>query len=276
MNRFFLLFLASLLAVGCAAYGPRHPGERIVRNLEFAAPEGKPLRMDLYLPRTPKPAPVVLWIYGGSWKFGSKGFHLNVRDLTQSGIAVAAIEYRMSSEAKYPAQLEDCQAAVAWLRAHGSQHGIDPTRIGASGESAGGHLAALLGTVEGKASIRAVCALYPPTDLVTLGRKYSQPGHESDIEALLGGPIEQKLPLARSASPVEHVTPASPPFLLIHGAKDTLVPLAQSQELDRRLRQSGVESRLLVVAGEGHWFTLTKRQLDEVATFFSRHFAGPH
>jgi acetyl esterase/lipase len=229
--------------------------------------------MDLYVPQTGKPAPVVLWIFGGSWKFGSKGYHVNVRDLTRSGIAVASIEYRLSGQASFPAQLEDCKAAVAWLRTHGAKYGIDPNRIGASGESAGGHLAALLGTTEERPNIDAVCALYPPTNLVSLGRMYSQPGRRSDIEALLNGPIEEKLPLARAASPVEHVSRSSPPFLLIHGAKDSLVPLSQSEELHTRLKRAGVESTLLVAPEQPHWFKLTPAQVAQVAAFFRKHFA---
>jgi acetyl esterase/lipase len=235
--------------------------------------------MDLYVPKAADPAhpaPVVIWIFGGSWKYGSKGYHVNVRDLPDSGIAVAAIQYRMSSTAKYPAQLEDCEAAVNWLRAHGTAYGIDPQRVGVSGESAGGHLAALLGTVEGKSSIRAVLALYPPTDLVQLGRMYAVPGKLGDIEKLLGGPIEQKLPLARDASPVNHVTASSPPFLIIHGANDTLVPVAQSEKLQRALRQAGVQSQLIIVPDKGHWFLLDKSQKAEVAAFFKKQFSAVH
>jgi acetyl esterase/lipase len=267
-----LLIFGALFTAGCASYAPARPGEKNYRKQLFASPQGHKLYMDLYVPRTSKPAPVVIWIFGGSWKYGSNGYHLNLRDLTASGIAIASIQYRMSGTAKYPAQFEDCRAAVRWLRANGARYGIDPHRIGASGESAGGHLAALLGTVEGAPSIRAVCALYPPTDLVALGRMYESPKRPSDIDKLLGGPIEQKLALARAASPVNHVTPSSPPFLIIHGADDTLVPLAQSQELQRRLVRAGVESRLIVVPGKGHWFLLDRGQIAEVARFFRRHF----
>jgi acetyl esterase/lipase len=239
----------------------------------FASPQGHKLYMDLYVPQRPQPVPVVVWIFGGSWKYGSNGYHLNLRDLADYGIAIASIQYRTSGTAKYPAQLEDCRAGVQWLRANGSRYGIDPRQIGASGESAGGHLAALLGTVEGAPSIRAVCALYPPTDLVKLGRIYETPGQPSDIDKLLGGPIEQKLALARQASPVDRVTSSSPPFLIIHGARDTLVPLAQSQEMQSRLTRAGVESSLIIVPGKGHWFLLDRSQIAEVARFFQRHFA---
>ena len=271
LGRGFLLAVI-LLVAGCSAYGPPHAGEKIHRNVRFASVQGQDLHMDIYVPRTVRPAPVVIWIFGGSWRIGSKGYHVNLRNLTRYGIAVAAIQYRLSATAKYPAQLDDCRAALAWLRAHGRAYGLDPHRIGVSGESAGGHLAALLGTVEGAPSIRAVCALYPPTDLVSLGRKYASPNGPSDIERLLGGPIEQKLALAAEASPVNHVRSTSPPFLIIHGADDTLVPLGQSRELQRRLLEAHVPVRLIVVPGKGHWFLLDDRQLAEVARFFQAHF----
>ena len=257
---------------GCAAYAPSRAGEKIYRDVAFASPGGHVLRMDLYVPQTATPAPVVLWIFGGSWKFGSKGFHVNLRNLTRSGLAVASIEYRLSGVAKFPAQLEDCKSAVAWLRTHGKEYGIDPQRIGVSGESAGGHLAALLGTEEKAPKIRAVCALYPPTNLVSLGQKYAASSRPSDIERLLGGPIEEKQALAKEASPVFHVTDSSPPFLMIHGSKDKLVPLSQSVELEKKLHHAGVDARIIVVPGQGHWFQLDKNQLSEVARFFRKHF----
>jgi len=228
--------------------------------------------MDLYVPQTGRPAPVVLWIFGGGWRIGSKGYHVNVRDLTRSGIAVAAIQYRMSSKAVYPAQLDDCRAALRWLRVNGSRHGLDPRRIGASGESSGGHLAALLGMLEGKASIRAVCAIYPPTDLITMGSMHGKPRQKSSVEKLLGGPIEQKLALAAEASPINHISASSPPFLIIHGAHDGIVPLEQSQALLQEFEKASVEARLIVAPGKRHWFRLDKHQSAEVARFFQTHF----
>lgn len=266
------LAVAALVLAGCAAYGPPRSGETIHRRVLYASPAGQPLYMDLYVPRSPRPAPVVLWIFGGSWRIGNKGYHVNLRDLPSHGIAIAAIDYRLSGVATYPAQLQDCEAAAQWLRVNGRRYGLDPQRIGASGESAGGHLAALLGTVEGASRIRAVCALYPPTDLVSLGRKYASPTRLSNIDRLLGGPIESRLALAKEASPVNHVGSGSPPYLLIHGQDDELVPLEQSEKLHQHLRRAGVVSELIVVPGKGHWFLLDKNQVDVVARFFRQHF----
>ncbi|MEZ0386196.1 MAG: alpha/beta hydrolase fold domain-containing protein [Verrucomicrobium sp.] len=268
----FLLGVAFLAS--CAAYSPaKVTGEKVHRNLTFAQTPQKDLRLDLYVPPSDHPVPVVVWIFGGSWKLGSKGFHVNVRDLTKHGIAVASIQYRYSQEAVYPAQLEDCNAAVQWLRKHGASYGLDTQKIGLSGESAGGHLAALVGIKTGRPEVKAVCALYPPTDLVKLGRKFAKPGKLSDVDKLLGGPVDSRLALARDASPALQVTAKAPPFLIYHANGDPLVPLDQSQMLDHRLRQAGVESLLIVVHQDRHWFTMNAAQTAEVAEFFHRHFS---
>lgn len=263
--------ITTLLVAGCSAYGPARPGETIYRDVLFASPGGHDLRMDLYVPTTANPAPVVLWIFGGGWRFGSKGYHVNVRDLTSVGIAVASIQYRMSGTAVYPAQLEDCRTAVQWLRVNGTRYGIDPERMGASGESAGGHLAALLAAAEGKSRIQAVCALYPATDLISLGRKYAKTFKRGSINKLLVGPIEQKLALAAEASPINHVSAALPPFLIIHGEGDGIVPLEQSKRLFRALADAHVAAHLMVLPGKGHWFRLDSTQLAVVSQFFKTH-----
>jgi acetyl esterase/lipase len=270
--RWLLSFVVVLFSAGCATRPAFLGGEKVFSNVLFASPQGQQLRMDLYVPRTEKPAPVVIWIFGGSWKFGSKSFHVNVRDLTRHGIAVASIEYRLSGKAKHPAQLDDCRSALHWLRENGGRFGIDPHRIGVSGESAGGHLAALLGNLEGAPRIRAVFAMYPPTDLVILGRKYANPYGPTNIDLLLGGPLEEKLAMAAKASPVNQVRRSSPPFLLIHGARDELVPIEQSEMLKRKLENAGVPVRLIVVPNKEHWFFLNKEQVSEVAEFFLAHF----
>jgi len=270
--RIALCIVVALIGTGCAPFGPHHAKERVYPNVLFASPGGHDLRMDLYVPDSPQPAPVVIWIFGGSWRIGSKGYHVNLRDLTKYGIAVAAIQYRLSGVATYPSQIEDCKAAAQWLRTEGPRYGIDPRQVAASGESAGGHLAALLGAIEGTPRIRAVCALYPPTDLVSLGRQYANPKRPSAMELLLGGPIERKLHLAAEASPLDRVRSDAPPFFIIHGADDTLVPVEQSRHLHRRLESLGVESRLEIVPGKPHWFLLTPAQVAEVARFFQKHF----
>lgn len=269
-----ICLIVMLLVAGSSSYGPERPGEKMYRDVLFAAPGGHKLRMDLYVPQTAKPAPVVLWIFGGCWRFGSKGYHVNVRDLTSAGIAVASIQYRMTNTAVYPAQLKDCQAAAQWLRDNGARYGIDAKRMGASGESSGGQLAALLAATEGESRIRAVCALYPVTDLIELGRLYKRRSVGLNlIEKLLGGAIEQKLDLAADASPVFHINSSLPPFLIIHGDRDRIIPVEHSEWFFQALSAARVKAQLIVVPDKGHWFRLNNEQFAEVSRFFQVHLA---
>lgn len=263
---------AVFLLAGCSTYRPTRPGEKVYRDVVFAAPGGHKLRMDLYVPQTAKAAPVVLWMFGGCWRFGSKGYHVIMRDLTSAGIAVASIQYRMSNRAVYPAQLEDCRAAAQWLRDNGARYGIDPKRMGASGESSGGQLAALLAATEGKSRIQGVCTLYPVTDLIELGSLYEKRSVGRNlIEKLLGGSIEKKIDLAADASPVYHISRSLPPFLIIHGQRDRIIPVEHSEWFFRSLEGAGVEAQLIVVPDKGHWFRLNNEQFAEVSRFFQGH-----
>jgi acetyl esterase/lipase len=256
---------------GCSTLGPARPGETIHRNVVYALRDGKKLHVDLYVPAQPRPAPVIVWFHGGGWKYGDKGYSLLVRDLTRDGFAIASVQYRLVRTARWPAQIDDCRDALAWLRQNGPRYGIDPRRVGLAGESAGGHLAALLGNQERTPNVRAVCALYPPTDMLLMGEKYAGYRKASIFSQLFGGDIRDRAAVARAASPVTFVGRRSPPFLLYHGDRDWLVPLEQSEVLHKRLCAAGVECELLVERGKGHAFHLDDAQLTRVATFFRRH-----
>ncbi|HEX4086457.1 MAG TPA: alpha/beta hydrolase [Chthoniobacteraceae bacterium] len=269
MKRNPLIVAAIALLSGCASITPPPHGESILRNLVYAHRPTGDLHLDLYLPAQPAPHPLVIWIHGGGWKYGDKGWMLYVRKLTRYGFAVASVQYRLSYTAKYPAQIEDCRAALHWLEETGPAYGLDRRHYFLSGASAGGHLAALLAEEVGRREIKAVCVLYPATDLTGFGNQQAKHGYLPD---LLGGTVIEKRALAEDASPVNHVTADAPPFLFFHGDKDGLVPLEQSRELDQKLRAAGVESHLVVVAGKGHGFPLTDAQLREVAAFFRQHW----
>jgi acetyl esterase/lipase len=153
-----------------AAPLPLPAGLKVVRNVEFARPEGQPQTLDLYLPEhaSKSPPPVVMWVHGGGWKNGSKDRCPGVW-LVPKGFAVASINYRLIP-AQWPAQMEDCRAAVRWLRAHQSEYGIDASRMAVWGGSAGGHLAALMGTLPATPDerVQAVIDWYGPADLLTM------------------------------------------------------------------------------------------------------------
>ncbi len=263
---FFRLFAGALVALGltaCVTQAP--PGARKLSNLEYTRAPGRPLRLDLYLPdNATNKLPVLVWIHGGAWKAGGKDW-CPIASLVTNGVAVASIEYRLSGEAKFPAQIMDCRAAIRWLRANASTLGLDPEHIGAFGASAGGHLAALLGTapsvkewdaggnLDQSPRVQCVVAFYPPTDLdeLTSGwfwRKVSF----SDAGRLIGGAVEQNRDRVAVANPVNYITRDAPPFYLLHGDRDKLVPIRQSELLHAALKQAGIPVHFEIVPGKGH------------------------
>lgn len=246
------------------------PGAKALRDLEYARPDRKPLLLDLYLPEdADRPLPLVIWIHGGAWLGGSKE-RTPALPLLPKGYAVASIDYRLSQVAKFPAQIEDCKAAVRWLRAHAKEYHLDPDRFGVWGSSAGGHLVALLGTSGGvkelegdegsreySSRVQAVCDWFGPTDFLRMIGMPSQIDRASPDcpEALLiGGPLQQNKEKADRANPITYITKDDPPFLIMHGDQDMTVPFNQSELLYDALKKTGVEVTLVTVKGAGHGF----------------------
>ncbi len=269
------------------------PREKVLRDLSYG-PHPERHRLDLYLPAEPSTAarPLVVWIHSGGWYTGGRGGGGPARALVPRGYAVASISYRFSQEAIFPAQIEDCQRAIRWLRAHAREYGLDPQRFGAWGGSAGGHLAALLGTApeqfrapaddphrELSAHVAAVCAFNPPTDFLSWDDQAlpnpavvaNQPG--SMVARLLGAPPALAPAAARLASPLAHVTARSAPVFLVHGDKDRAVPPRQSATLHAALRTAGVEATLHLIPGAGHADPAFAQGVphEAIAAFFDRH-----
>lgn len=266
------------------------PEADVVRDVEYGTGGGRALRMHLVKPKsTPKdPMPVVVYIHGGGWRGGSRDAGVRpLSRLAQRGYFGATVEYRLSAEARFPAQIEDCKAAIRFLRSKAKEYGIDPDRIGVWGPSAGGHLVALLGTsgdvkeLEGKGGaaefssrVQAVVDWFGPTDFLKMGKnKIDHDAANSPESLLVGGPIQENKDKVAAANPVTYVTKDDPPFLIMHGDKDDLVPLGQSELLHAALRTAGVESKLHVVPGAGHGFG--GRDLEAmVDEFLDRHLKG--
>lgn len=221
------------------------------------------LLLDLHTPAGTPPFPVLVWIHGGAWVSGDRALFPGHPALRQRdrGWAVATIQYRFATEASFPAQIHDAKAAVRWLRANAGSYGLDPARVVAWGASAGGHLAALLGTSGGLAAledaaqgnpgessrVQGVVDWFGPTDWRLVQDDPRGP------EALLLGCTWRQCPeKAALASPVSHVDAADPPFLIQHGDADTTVDLAHSQVLHATLAAAGVHSTLTVLPGAGH------------------------
>lgn len=280
------LFILALLLTGCASVNPvTGVPDKAYRGVVYERPrQGERYAVDIYVPQRKDPAtgkpvalaeppPLIVWYHGGGWRYGHRRLFFMTRPLTEQGFAVATVSYRLSWRDKWPKQATDVHTSLDFLRARGREFGYDATRLGVAGSSAGGHLAAYAGLTEGKPKIDAVVALYPPTDLVILGEPHVKKGDHNLLSDLFGGkmgePFVQKL--AYEASPVNYVTPNGPPFLLVHGSDDPTVPLEQSQMLNRKLFAAGVESRLIIVPGAKHGFSLDEEQLQQVSDFFKKH-----
>ncbi|MFJ4029573.1 alpha/beta hydrolase fold domain-containing protein [Paenarthrobacter sp. NPDC089989] len=281
---------------------------RHLKGIEFArtGDDGSsPLLLDLYLP---EPAtedadaknlrPAVVHFHGGGWRVGERsslgpvcdGFGLAPFDvLTDAGFVVASADYRLSAEAQFPAQLHDALTAVQWLRDHARQYGVDPNRIYAWGDSAGGHLASLVGlTGKDRTGVAAVAAWYPPTDLVHMGEqalpdaiaRASDPG--SREEHLVGAVLASDPAKAAAASPISYVHPDAPPFLLVHGTADRFVPAAQSESLAEKLEKAGTDVELLLLDDADHMWRLENgspaaadKALAATVSFFRRQSGQP-
>ncbi len=260
------------------------------KNIPYTEIGNSSQMLNLYLPASAKkPAPLIIWIHGGGWKNGSKENCLPLRlGFTERGYAVASINYRLTGEAAFPAQIQDCKAAVRWLRAHAGEYNLNPDRFGAWGSSAGGHLAALLGTsgdlttfdtggnLKVSSRVQAVCDYYGPSDFLAedAGPDIKLQSREDSPEAaLLGGTPDKKPEVAKAASPVTHATSDDPPFLIVHGDQDRTVWLDQSRRMDSALRAAGVETELIILPGSGHGGPAfaAPEMANKVAAFFDRH-----
>ena len=245
------------------------PAQTVIhRDLQYVNTGHTRHTLDLYIPAAPTPMPVIIWIHGGAFRMGSKADRVPLAMLEQ-GYAIVAINYRLSQHAIFPAQIEDCKAAVRWVRAHAAQYKFDSTRIIAWGESAGGHLASMLGTsghvtrwdvgehLDYPSTVTAVVDFYGPTDFLQMDSQRLPTGMthddaDSPESELVGGAIQAHPAATAQANPITHITSDAPPFLVIHGDTDPLVPYGQSVIFVEALRQANVPVTFYTVVGGGH------------------------
>lgn len=264
------LLLALILV---CAFGPALPaaaqdrpdGEvTVTRDIPYIADAGPRQTLDLYLPETagstahPLVVPLVVWIHGGGWRQGDKEA-VRVDYLLSEGYAIASLNYRLSSDAIFPAQIQDVNAALGFLWDHAAEYRLDQERFIVGGTSAGAHLATLAGlsandspdtfTTDPDVRISAILDFFGPTDFTVAGMIGEEP---EALVGLLGGTVEEKPDLARAASPVSWIDDADPPVLTIHGESDRIVPVSQSQVLDAALEDAGIEHTLIVIPGAPH------------------------
>ena len=266
------------------------------QDLPYYAPGGHRLSLDIYVPPGGTSAPVagrpaILAIHGGSWIAGSKRlFRPSLRNphptairLAEAGFVVVAADYRLARPGapSWPSACDDLREAVRWIRRHARALEVDPDRIAAYGQSAGGHLAALLGTSVGisgandPSRIQAVVGLYGPSDLERLPSQRVQPLAHEPVRRFLGGEPTADVERARAASPVHQIRRDTAPMLLMHGTRDSWVPIVQSEEFDRALEAAGVRHRLIRVEGARHGFEPEDGDLAEIFAFLRSVWNAP-
>ena len=283
-------------------------GVRMLAGIPYAGlPGARPLELDLWLPPdsaepTERPFPAVVFLHGGGWRMGSRhgagpayaGASPHPFELVaQAGIVVASVDYRLSGEAIFPAQLHDAKAAVRWLRARAAEIGVDPERIAAWGESAGGHLALLLGLtggvaglegsvgVPGSSAVAAVAAWYAPSDFLALPADLGADSRDAGTREamLLGAPAATVPERAAHAGPISHVSADAPPILLLHGRADRAIPAVQSERLHTALVAAGADARLHLYDGADHmWLGSDRGAAADAVTrtivFLHHHLSG--
>ncbi|MFZ5832473.1 MAG: alpha/beta hydrolase fold domain-containing protein, partial [Planctomycetota bacterium] len=261
-------------------------GVKLLRDVAYR--EGNPAwRLDLAAPEKSDGAlrPGIVFVHGGGWRSGDKGqgyFLQGALEYAQKGYVCVSVNYRLTGEAPFPACVEDVKCAVRWLRAHAKDYELDPERIGAYGNSAGAHLVAMLGLsgseagLEGdgpwqeySSGVQAVCASAVPADFT----KWDDAGRAFRGEStLLAGPAETLDARRRLASPVTHVSSKAPPFLIIHGTTDGVVPYSQAERLAAALKKAGGSVEVITIEGAGHGVFMqhAERTKPAMEQFFAR------
>ncbi len=250
---------------------------RFDTNIVFGKGGTTELRLDLVMPLGEGPFPAIVCLHGGGWIGGERRqMKQTIEALAQRGYVAVSPDYRLAPRHRFPAQIEDCKAAVRWLRANAEKYHVNPQRIGAFGFSAGGHLACLLGVTskddglegeggnaEQSSAVQAVVSFFGPTD-------FTQPVWNKEVRRkhltpFLGGTAEEKADVYRRASPMTYAGKDSPPFLFVHGTADTIVPIQQSQDMAEKLRQAGVSARVIELKDEGHGWRPGDKMLTSIA-----------
>ena len=298
-----LMILAMLGTTASAQVaGPKLPaGIKVHSDLAYVPNGHARQKLDLYVPENSgPPTPVIVWIHGGAWRVGSKAGSVPALSFMEvpalgfpaNGYALASINYRLSQHAVFPAQIEDCKAAIRWLRANAKTYNLDPDHIGVWGASAGGHLAALLGTTadvedlagtggnpDQSSRVQAVVDFFAPIDFLQVDA-HSLPGSplvhnspDSPESQLIGGPIQENAEKVKRANPLTYVSKNAPPFLIVHGEQDSVIPIHQSDLLHDALKQAHCTVSLLRIPGADHggpeFSSPTVRA--EVEAFFDKH-----
>jgi acetyl esterase/lipase len=252
------------LLAPCIAFAQ---GAREFKDVVYATVDGKSLAMDIYLPANAKSPPLIAWVHGGAWYLYDKKQY--PKALVDAGFAVASLDFRQSTEARFPAQVHDIKAGIRFLRAKARDYGYRTDRIAIAGASSGGHLAAMVGVTNGhkelegnvgdflneSSKVQAIVDYFGASNLTTIIAQSTPFGlgvRQPALDKLLGGQPDKVSELAKLASPVLHVDRDDPPLLLLHGDQDPQMPINQSHELQGAYEKLGLDAQLYVVHGAAH------------------------
>ena len=277
-----------ILTIGAAFAAPEL---RRINDIDYVGDANPRQTLDLYIPeaKTESPYPVVLWIHGGAWRKGSKDHPGRALKAAGLNCAIVSINYRLTSEKSWPAQIYDCKAALRWVKANAKKHHLDAERIVVWGASAGGHLVTFMGTtqnhpdLDGKlgshidqsTTVKGVINFFGPTDFLVMNQQGSSMDHNSASSPegqLLGGEVSALKARAKLASPFHQLSKDDAPILTVHGTKDPLVPYLQGKALDEKLDALKVPSVLLTVLDGGHGRGFGPSVDKAVIKFLEHHF----
>ena len=285
-NRRAIIWLVGSLLLPLVAHAE---GERVAthKDIVYATVDRKPLALDLYLPADIEMPALIVWVHGGAWSIGSKAQYPKI--LVEHGFALASIDFRQSTEARFPAQVHDIKAAIRFLRAKASEYGYRGERIAIAGASSGGHLAALVGVTNGNeelegavgdyldrsSGVQAIVSYFGASNLTSILAQSTPFGlgvRKPALDKLLGAQPDAAPELAKLASPVFHVDKNDPPLLLLHGDQDPQMPINQSHELQGAYEKLGLDVQFDVVHGAAHGGDLfyAPEHLEKVVAFLRR------
>lgn len=268
MNRLILPALVFASLFPCSIKAVESNRWTIVRDIEYARVGEQSLKLDFHVPRGKPRSPLIVWVHGGAWRSGSKS-GMPLGKLVEEGYAIASVDYRLSTEAKFPAQVHDIKAAIRFLRGHGSDWRVPSKKIVIAGDSAGAHLAVLVGVSNGhpelegdvgtdrtqSSDVQGIISFYGAANLTTILSQSTPHGLKVRVpalELLLGDLPTNAVQLARVASPVFHVDRHDPPLLLLHGDQDPQMPINQSHELCGAYQKVKAPVQLQIVHGAAH------------------------
>lgn len=290
MCRFLFTALVFGFLISCTVLAADSHGRTILRDIPYAQVGEQALKLDLHLPPGKQRAPLIVWVHGGAWRSGSKS-SMPLEKLVEEGHAIASVDYQLSTKATFPAQIHDIKAAIRFLRGHSRDWKVNARQIVVAGDSAGAHLAALVGVSNGhddlegavgteaeqSSAVQGILSFYGAANLTTILSQSTPHGLSVRVPALelLLGALPTNAPLfARLASPVFHVDRKDPPLLLLHGDQDPQMPINQSLELLGAYQKVNAPVQFEVVGGAAHGGPpfYDPERLAIVRRFLQRHF----